>query len=1681
MEAKCDDCGCECGGATGVCPHTGAAQVKQKGSFSTVAGMGAKYSSRWIKGGSPGTFDSPAGMNWLSGSLPMLSQCVSGEVAVTFDLCTAYWFSESGGSYGPRFGAKQELIFDSMLCRFIFKDCNGDVWQFTNKGQFDSVKYKNAQEVAVTERTSDGKIKKTSRTVTQDGKTTTDANVFEYYDSGAAAGRIKQITFQRSTNPTAGIRRMVYTYYGADEEHGSAGDLKTATEQILAGTTWVDHETSYYRYYKAGEAGGFEHGLKYALGPEAFERLKSDPQVSDPFLATDAKVAQYADHYYEYDAQQRVTKSVVQAGLHTFTYAYETSAHSDDYNHWKLKVTLTRPDGSQQITYNNFLGQAMLTDLASGSDHWLEYYQFDGQAHEVLHARPSAVVSYDDSQADLGVVLEASSGLIRLTDYYSTTTATPTTPGGAAGYVQFTKVQEGTSGAPIKLTETKYFKRITTEVTTYPVAESTVFRFDDGTGGITTSFAYTWFTDTTQVEQRTTTLPIVPIGQNGTGATDTVTEIFDDEGNLVWQRDPRGFITYRAYDLPTGAVVQEIRDVDSTKLALPSGWTTPPGGGLHLVTDFERDALGRITQSLGPPHEVNGQTVRSAAWTVYRDLEDETFLGYGYAVGTAGAYEYTLVNPVSIQRTSADGRTRDSIVAVRCCQAELSCLCGLANAGEVESAGRLSASDCFPQSSWVRWTQTLSSDQGQETARRTYHLIPASGAGTVGVNYDQTLYGYDVMGRQNKVVSPAGTISLTVFDVRGLAVSNWIGTNDNGATDSDPTGGGAAGNNMVQVVANEYDGGSAGGDGNLTQQTQYVDALTTRVTAYEYDFRNRRIVTDGEIDFYEELVYDNLSQVTRVDRRDTSAGGNLIARSETKFDNRGRVYQTIRYAVNPATGAVGNSLVDNTFFDATGNVIESRAAGSEAFSKSTYDGVSRQTARYVGYVGSFSSSSSSSSGGSIVAGDVIFEQSETVYDAASNAVFLITRQRFHDATGTGPLQGPGGSQPKSRDNYLAMWYDGVGRQVATANYGTNDNAGAPVRPGEPPASSDTVLVSQTHFNERGEAFETVDPAGMANRTYADDAGRTVRTIQNYVAGEGCFCPGADQNVTTEMQYSAGQLAALVAKNSATGDQVTRYEYGVTFADSDLASNDLLRAEVYPDAANSTDRVRYAYNRQQQRIRMTDQNGSVHEYEYDLLGRQTADKVTTLAAGVDGAVRRTSQSYEVRGLVEKVTSHSAATGGSVVNEVQNAYNSFAQLAAQYQEHFGSVNTGTTPKAQYAYADGSANTIRPASLTYPNGRVLDYLYDDTHADKLSRIRTLRWDGTDVCRYSYLGLSTFVTTDYLQPQVKLDYALGSGANPYTGFDRFGRIIDLLWAKYGAGSSSSSSSGGPGNDLVHLEYGYDRASNRTYREDLVAQAYDKDFDELYEYDGLHRLKKFHRGRLTDDDQTITSPTLQQGWVLDATGNWRNFTQNDQADPDQTLDQQRLANRVNEITQIARTVGPDWTTPEYDKNGNMTVIPQPKDMTTTFQGTWDAWNRLVKLEEPNGSGGWQTLAEYQYDGQTWRTVAKSYAGGALSETRHFYFTSRWQDIEERLGTTPTTASANRQFVWGLRYIDDLALRDRDTGGGTLDERLYAMQDANWSVVAIGRNSHSARPQLARIAQLAQCECSSSYSRPSHR
>ena len=243
-------------------------------------------------------------------------------------------------------------------------------------------------------------------------------------------------------------------------------------------------------------------------------------------------------------------------------------------------------------------------------------------------------------------------------------------------------------------------------------------------------------------------------------------------------------------------------------------------------------------------------------------------------------------------------------------------------------------------------------------------------------------------------------------------------------------------------------------------------------------------------------------------------------------------------------------------------------------------------------------------------------------------------------------------------------------------------------------------------------------------------------------------------------------------------------------------------------------------------------------------------------------------------------------------------------------------------QYGYASGAANTIRRTSIIYPNGRQLNYAYnagdDDARAEsaRWATVRSRRWWPTAI------SASAHSCADYQQPGVRWDSIGGtcgggssSGspstsfswpsysvppqpAESYSGLDQFGRVVNNLWCKYTM----------PSGAVDQIQYGYDLASNRTFRRNVVAAT---GFDELYAYDGVHRLTDFNRGTLNQPAENNISPlALKQEWRLDATGNWSRFQQFNQSDPTQALDQQRTSDTANEITEIGATVGPVWATP---------------------------------------------------------------------------------------------------------------------------------------------------------------------------
>ena len=101
------------------------------------------------------------------------------------------------------------------------------------------------------------------------------------------------------------------------------------------------------------------------------------------------------------------------------------------------------------------------------------------------------------------------------------------------------------------------------------------------------------------------------------------------------------------------------------------------------------------------------------------------------------------------------------------------------------------------------------------------------------------------------------------------------------------------------------------------------------------------------------------------------------------------------------------------------------------------------------------------------------------------------------------------------------------------------------------------------------------------------------------------------------------------------------------------------------------------------------------------------------------------------------------------------------------------------------------------------------------------------------------------------------------------------------------------------------------------------------------------------------------------------------------------------------------WWTEDFSR-----TTPLQSLVSMGRQLVYDAWNRLVTAVDDATSA---TVGTYAYDGMN-RRITK-----LTANTHHYYYSDQWQDLEERLDTGTT---AERQFVWGMRYTDDLILRD---------------------------------------------------------
>ena len=369
------------------------------------------------------------GNNWDINQLPTLS--LLGDSARIIESGTsAVTFVNSGSGYvdpSDLNGTLTETNAGTSSEEYIWTTPGGistDFYGFYSsissslRGQFKSMADADGNSTSTTY--SSGKLTEVDQTLAVGGVTSYERFTYSYYgstdtttgttNSGSFLGKIETVAMETSSNGStySTVQSVTYKYYTgyAFTSDGNSGDLMTATLYSSNGTAI---NTEYYRYYTSNTSPGYTDGMKYFLNGSAYSAAIT--AGVNPLTASDATLATYAYLYLQYNSSHEVTEEVVgsfgstqgsSTGQGTFTLSYATSSNPLGYNSWANKTVATYPDGSTETYYTDGYGLTMLTDQSDGTgNHWINYYEFNSNGLQILHANPSAVTGYSESDTDL--------------------------------------------------------------------------------------------------------------------------------------------------------------------------------------------------------------------------------------------------------------------------------------------------------------------------------------------------------------------------------------------------------------------------------------------------------------------------------------------------------------------------------------------------------------------------------------------------------------------------------------------------------------------------------------------------------------------------------------------------------------------------------------------------------------------------------------------------------------------------------------------------------------------------------------------------------------------------------------------------------------------------------------------------------------------------------------------------------------------------------------------------------------------------------------------------------------------------------------------------------------------------------------------------------------------------------
>ncbi len=1538
------------------------------------------------------------------------------------------------------------------------------------------------------------------------------------------SGRLTQVKAEVGTTE---VGRVDYSYYVAADSHGEDGDLKLVTVTTPLTDSGVSrvrkkHYWCYEGTYDGTNNPGYHHQIQYVIDFEGYRKYdwaQDSVLDDDPLTATETNLKPYASAYFKYDTERRVTSawfngacgcSGAASGTHTFE--YETNgSYTDNTGYdttWKSRTIAKKPPVTYQTSaaaieswvtqYFDETGQALhrvQTDLDpdnTSAKFWATKVtrNSDGQVTEI--STPANVTAYTHSSATL--TTSTTTGLV--------TAFTRVASGDMKGFLEDTKHKKGTSGSAY-LDGTQEYTSATKTVGDFTITRHFpsarwVYSLETTTeagggsgpaGSYQTTFSYTFWTGDAALmpKQVTQTNPAVSTANNGSGSSTTSKRHLRKDGTTALSESELNFFTYTQFT--DGKLVKRIDDArtnHTTDFATGDDpntdfGITETGDGLRRITTFANDQQGRSDTVTQPDGRVTKR--------YYSKLADGRTVTLAYNDYTASPLK--VYGPVQYAVANHAGRTEVQAMVAVTNNESTSAL--TAHVDETDS-DPITAMDL---GAVARMTVDLYDETGGVLEQtRQYFSIPSSGAGTDGIHYDPTIFGYDDQGRRVRVKAPHGTITRTDHDTVGRVRRQWVGTNDQGFAGGETSGT----DNMVKSLENEYDSGFDHANSLLTLRRAHIQdtGASPRDTNFTYDPRGRVLLqyTGTSTSGYPPYVfnkYDNMGRLIASAQYGVASGidvntddpttetGNRLSLTQTFHDEMMRVWKTQRHQIDDADGSDDDNLQTLTWYDSAGRMVKVDGA---QLTKTLYDRLGRTTHQFV-----LAKDNDTAYGDADdVSGDVVLRENQTVYESTDSDEVLMTAviDRHHDdRSATDPpghtlgaldTNADGNSLKytatniKGRIQITANWYDRFGRVTDSVRYGNYGGSDFDRNGLSVPARSDTALVTSHVYNTDGTLKDLTDPRGLVTRREYDAEGRQRNVINNYVDGT----PSDDTDQTISYAYTDGMRTSITADlPSGQSDQTTTYTFGTvkgtSAGDSKIGTGHLLQKVQYPDSTGGTDVVTFAYNAQGQQIWTKDQDGNVIETDFDDRGREAHRQVTTLITGFDGAVRRISTTYDSLGRRQLVTQYDNATvgSGSVVNEVKFTYDDWGKLEKFEQDRDSAVTGGGNDyEVSYTYAKATSgrNTVRRTGMTTPDGTSLTYTYLGTSGrleNDASRVSQVKVGTTVVAAYDYNGVGQVVGTDYPEPDVMwMQY--GSTSGSYPDLDRFNRVTSSRWTRDLATDK----------DFYDLDITYDRNSNIELVEDNVHAGFDVD----YAMDNLDRLRKAEEGTWSG----TMSPIRRQVWEdaqgnlkLDQAGSWDHvrLALNVNVDSDFTdageYDDNRSHSAANELTardtdDSTGTTSNNYTL-TYDAVGNLT------DDGEHYKYEYDAFGRLRRVKTRDATP--RLVAEYTYSGLGYRIgwhydTEPDNDVDANDPWYAFAYDERWR-IVATFRTSDT--SPKEQLVYHnaggdgrgtSSYIDAVILRDKDantawtsTSDGTLEERRYYCQNWRADVVALVTSS----------------------------